>query len=172
MSRSRLGGALAIAACLAVPDAIAAQQPVAQPKSILTVNPLGFLQLGPTVEFEWLASPTVGIDVGLRSPTLGLLAHLIDPELGLSLLGIGSVRFHTDSRRPLGWWLGPRAEAGKSSSGGTMYDAWGGGIEFGHSRRLKSGRILQLGAMGGRFESKSGFEAYFIMGALSIGRLF
>lgn len=58
---------------------------------------------------------------------------MIDPDIGFALLGMGELRFHSDARRPMGWWWGPRGEYGKSNSAGTTYTVYGGGLKGGSS---------------------------------------
>jgi hypothetical protein len=152
-------------------QALRAQAPSPRNDNILTVNPLGLLQFGPTVEFEKFTTPNVGVAFGVRIPSFGLLSHVIDPDIEFAWLGMGQVRFHQDSRRPAGWWWGPRAEVGISTSAGTEYNLIGGGVEVGHNRIATSGRVLALGAIAGMFKSDGGLSGAFLMGVLSIGRI-
>ena len=56
---------LLTAALLVAAHVVAAPAPAEATKTILTVNPLGLLQFGPTIELERLGSPEVGIAFGL-----------------------------------------------------------------------------------------------------------
>jgi hypothetical protein len=163
--------ALLSIAMLAIGQGAQAQDLAASGKTIWTVNPLGLLQFGPTVEIEKLTRPEVGVAFGLRVPSLGLLSHVIDPDIEFAWLAMGQVRFHGDSRRPKGWWWGPRAEVGMSTSAGTQYNLIGGGLEVGHNRISASGRVIALGAIAGMFKSDGGLSGAFVMGVFSIGRI-
>jgi len=164
-------GALLVACAILPLSPLGAQSAPATGTRIITVNPLGLLQFGPTIEFEKLTQPDVGIAGGLRIPSAGLLAHVIDPDIEFAWLVMGQVRFHQDMRRPAGWWWGPRAEVGKSTSAGTSYNLIGGGVEVGHNRISTTGRVLALGAIAGMFKSDGGLSGAFVMGVVSIGRI-
>lgn len=157
------------AVLLLLAASVPAQAPEDSKRFIVTGNPLGFLQFGPTVEAERLSQSGTGVAVGLRIPTLGLITHLLDDQIGFAWLGMGSLRIHFDERKPKGWWLGPRAEWGKANSGSSVYVVKGGGLEVGHNRIAASGRVISAGAIIGAFQSQSGLEGKFIMGVLSIG---
>jgi hypothetical protein len=167
--RARAAGLSLALMCLG--EAVLAQAPVARSDRIFTVNPLGLLQFGPTVEFEKFTTPYVGVALGLRIPSFGLLSHVIDPDIEFAWLAMGQVRFHQDARRPAGWWWGPRVEVGISRSAGEQYNLIGGGLEVGHNRISASGRVLALGAIAGMFKSDGGLSGAFVMGVLSLGRI-
>ncbi len=166
------GRAFLLAAVLAGAMLVSATKAGGQPppkpiRSIVTVNPLGLLQFGPTVEWEVLSSP-VGFATGLRVPTFGLLAHLIDDQLGFAWLGTASLRIH-GSKGPRGWWVAPRGEWGRANSGGSVYSLSGGGLEVGYNWISETGRVIAAGTIVGAFKSESGLEGRFIMGVASIG---
>jgi hypothetical protein len=162
---SLVGVALCVSAL-----SLASAQATTGGNTIFTVNPLGLLQFGPTVEFEKFTTPEVGLAAGLRIPSVGLLSHVIDPDIEFAWLLMGQVRFHGDARRPKGWWWGPRAEVGKSTSAGTQYNLIGGGLEVGHNRISATGRVISLGAIAGMFKSDGGLSGAFVMGVFSIGK--
>lgn len=157
-------------AVLVLPRAAGGQAPEARPSPVFQVNPLGFLQFGPTVEAEIMAGKGVALVFGARVPTLGLLSYAVDPDLGFSWTGVGAVRFFFDGeRQPAGWWAGPRVELGRSNSSGETYTLKGGGLEVGHRWLRASGKNIAAGAMAGKFVSSSDLSGYFVMGVLNLG---
>ncbi len=137
--------------------------------TVLTINPLGFLQFGPNLEVQPTIGRTTGIGLGVRIPYLGLLPHLIaaaDPEgqLGFTWLVTTAVMFYPQQHAPRGWFFGPRFEIGKGSSseaggyygGRTSYsDALLiGAAEFGYRWIRPSGFNLSLGGQAGVIRSK------------------
>jgi hypothetical protein len=159
---------LSLCACLVMVNLSLAQESPAG--TIATVNPLGFLQFGPTAEVEFDAGSAASLALGARLPNLGLLSHVVDSEIGFSWTAMASVRFYLDSaRKPAGWYVAPRAEVGKSRSGGESYTLKGGALEAAHRWLFANGRNLSLGAMAGKFQSSSDLEGWFVMGVLNVG---
>ena len=155
---------------LTLAQPLGAQAPEGRPSPVFQVNPLGFLQFGPTGEAEFMAGRGVALAFGARVPTLGLLSYAVDPDLGFSWTGAAAIRFFFDAeRQPAGWWAGPRAELGRSNSSGETYTLKGGGLEFGHRWLRASGKNITAGAMAGKFVSSSDLSGYFVMGVLNLG---
>jgi hypothetical protein len=166
--RGLLACALMVMAVL--PSGLRAQAPEARPSPVFQVNPLGFLQFGPTAEAEFAVGRGVALAFGARVPTLGLLSYAVDPDLGFTWTAAAAIRFFFDGeRQPAGWWAGPRAELGRSNSSGETYTLKGGGLEFGHRWLRASGKNIAVGAMAGKFVSSSDLSGYFVMGVLNLG---
>lgn len=162
---------VAVLALAAVPAEAQDAAPPALPSGnvVVAVNPLGFLQFGPTVEAEALVG-SVSIATGLRIPTVGLLSRLIDPELGFAWLLMAGARVYLDREAaPAGWFAGPRFEWGDSRSGGDQYEVSGWGLEVGRRWVRADRRAIAGGIIVGSFESESGLNGKFIMGVVSFG---
>lgn len=151
-----------------------AQQPTAQgpaslpPTAFLSVNPLGFLQLGPTAEAE-IVAPPIGILGAFRVPSLGLVSHLIDPDLESAWMAGGSLRYYLEAEKaPAGLFLGPRVEAGRSVSAGDELSLIGVAGEFGWRKISSSGFWFSGGVMAGYFRSDL-LTGVFVMAVLDVG---
>lgn len=164
--------------------ALSAQEPAAPatPKgTIISANPLGFLQFGPTLEAEFPAGQKAGIMLSVRMPSMGLVSHMLDDALESGWMVGGSVRLYANSeRKPAGWFYGPRAEFGKTDSGTYTSSPWGVGFESGHRWIKANGFAISVGGMAGYLgsssENKPGYDGeiaslkgVFLMGVINLG---
>jgi hypothetical protein len=150
----------------------AAVQDAAVPSRVVAVNPLGFLQFGPTIEAELPVGSAAAFAGVLRLPQFGLLSHVLDSELESGWMLGGAVRLYRDgARRPAGWHFGPRVEAGYTRTGGERVAVYGGGIEAAHRWVNRSGFALAAGGMVGGFRSKY-LKGLALMGSVTVGKTF
>jgi hypothetical protein len=141
----------------------------------VTVNPLGFLQHGPTVDVEVPIAPRIGVVAGGRMITLGALSYVLDPDLRSGWSGSGSLRIYLKNRNAhTGWWIAPRYEWGRTDSGGTEYTGTLVGAEVGYRWLFTSRKVVSLGFLAGTLHSESedgddGLSGAIIAGVLSVG---
>src|SRR5687767_8649548 len=115
--------------------------------TVWSTNPLGFLQLGPNLEFERTTSARHGFGGGVRLPTLGLATHLINDGIqsGWTIYGI----WHAYPRglAPRGWYVGPHVEIGGTSNETFTSRLFGGGGEFGYRWVKTNGFSIAVGGL-------------------------
>jgi len=150
----------AVAAILGLAAQGAGAQAAAGPRlnTVLSTNPLGFLQFGPNVEFEKAASDAGAWAVGARLPSLGVMAHVINDELDGGWTVYGTWHFYPNSTRLRGWYLGPHLEAGSTTSTDWTSKILGGGGEFGYRWVKPNGFSMVLGGMLGMFKSDDTYK--------------
>lgn len=174
---------LLLAATVAGPAAaqVTPANPLAPHRTVVSGNPLGFLQFGPTGQVEFPMGKGAGLEFGVRVPSLGLLSHVVDMDLESGWMLLASPRFYTaPEKQPSGWFIGPHVEWGKTGSSGTTSTVFGGGLEVGHRWVFPNRLALSLGGIAGGFKSNwtdrddatntGSLGAGFIMGVLSIGK--
>jgi hypothetical protein len=139
--------------------------------SVWSTNPLGFLQLGPNLEFERALSPASALGAGIRLPTLGLTTHLINDGIKSGWSAYGIYRFYPKRSALRGWYVGPHVEIGGTSNETYTSRLLGGAGEFGHRWIKPSGFSITLGGLLGMLKSNdtwkddgtsAGSETYFI----------
>ena len=179
--RAALTGALLITVTTQARAQDQGVQVPAQRGAVISANPLGFLQFGPTLEGELPVGSRAGLMVGIRMPSMGLVSHALDSDLESGWMLAGSVRIYgTGSRRPAGWFYGPRFEIGKTDSGTFTSTPSGGGLELGHRWIRPSGFAVSVGGIAGYLnsssENKAGYndqiasiKGAFIMGVVNLG---
>jgi hypothetical protein len=162
--------ALAPALALLVAVTPLRAQETAHRGPIVTVNPLGLLQFGPTLEAEFSMGRSAAFAAGARLVNAGLISHSLDSEIGFSWTAMASVRLYTNAdRKPAGWYIAPRVEFGTSRSADENYTLKGGGLEAAYRWLFKGGKNLSAGGIAGKFDSQSGLSGWFVMGVLNLG---
>lgn len=132
----------------AQPDSSAA----ARYRHVVQTSPIGFLQVGPTLEAVTLVEPNFAFSAGMRFPSFGLIPRAIaeseDDALNFSW-AVGIALLYQAGPGLGGWHGGPRFEFGRGGSvkyvdRGVMVSA-----EFGRRWIHRSGYALSVGAMAG-----------------------
>ena len=148
-----------------------ASDPMAGSRYTWSTNPLGFLQLGPNVEFERATSPAHALGFGARLPTLGVMTYVINDAIESGWTVYGVYHFYPKRTALRGWYIGPHLEFGHTSSTSWTSRLLGGGGEFGHRWIKPNGFSIVLGGLLGTFKSddtwkdgtgSAGSEQYFV----------
>ncbi len=139
----------------------------------IQLNPLGFLQFGPTVEGQFEISPNIYLTAHLRYSALGLIYQALesdgfedDVSFGSAALGAGFIKFFDKYNSPNLWYVGGFAEYGwgatNNSSDAGEHQWEGEDSQFilagnvGHRWRYPSNFFLNIGAqLGGVVSLKS-----------------
>ena len=134
---------------LMIPQFVSAQQE--SRKFALTVNPLGFIQFGPTVSAEFALTPNTFIGPTVRFVGLGLLSHVIsDNEESVTNGSFGLLfRQFISNPSPSRIYLGGTMEFGWGTSRGSVgyTDEWKGSVNL----------LAFMGNIGNRWRFPSGF---------------
>jgi hypothetical protein len=150
---------LAVVLLLAAATTAPAQQ---QPASVAvpagarytwSTNPLGFLQLGPNIEFERATSTAHAVGFGVRAPTLGLYTYLLNEDVQSGWSAYGIYRFYPRRQALHDWYVGPHLEFGGTSNDTYTSQILGFGGEFGHRWIKSNGFAIVLGGLLGVLKS-------------------
>ena len=127
-----------------------------KPIFILSVDPVGFLTLGPSVNGEIAFSDNFSLAAGYRQGNLGLLTGALFPDVE-SVWTVGlTLKYHfNNGERFTGFFFGPAVEIGKSSyEGELIYSGFNN-----YTRSEKSYDVLAYGgAIGYKWLFESGFS--------------
>ena len=156
------------------------------------VNPLGFVQFGPTIGMEFPAAENGLLDFHVRLQGLGALAYALndDTELWQTGIGMGYRSFLGDPQSLKRFYVGGIAEFVWSPYADDVLEGtalgFAGAGQFGHRWRRPSGVFINLGAFLGVYyefsdewnfldspniKSQSSSEAFgFYMLELSFGK--
>jgi hypothetical protein len=143
---------LLLCGALLIPQVISAQQ---ESRSFaLTVNPLGFIQFGPTVSAEFALTPNTFIGPTIRFVGFGLLSHIMvgdsDEDLKFGTMSAG-LQFRQFMMNP---------SPSRLYFGGTAEFGWGGSrgsVGYSDEWESSSGVIVFMGNFGNRWRFPSGF---------------
>jgi hypothetical protein len=149
--RSVVLGALLVAATAAA--AQQAQPSAAGSRYTWSTNPLGFLQLGPNIEFERATSSAHAVGFGLRAPTLGLYTYLLNEDVQSGWSAYGIYRFYPRRQALHDWYIGPHLEFGGTTNETYTSQILGLGGEFGHRWIKSNGFAIVVGGMLGMLKS-------------------
>ena len=149
-----------VAALLTATSSAAAQQaqpsaasPIPPARYTWSTNPLGFLQLGPNIEFERATSPAHAVGFGVRAPTLGLYTYLLNEDVQSGWSAYGIYRFYPRRQALHDWYIGPHLEFGGTSNETYTSKILGAAGEFGHRWIKRNGFSIVLGGLLGVLKS-------------------
>jgi len=153
-------------------------------RAVVSVEPVGLLLLGPTLEAEVAAGERAGIVAGVQQMDLGLLANAMSDEEGYPLhratLYVAGLRFYRDTgTRLTGFYAGPRFEIGPVSAG-DRYNAYAAFLmaDLGYRRMLGArwcGAASLQGGIAAAWEGREiAYSYYYPIGqaGLSLGYAF
>jgi hypothetical protein len=152
-------------------------------KNIWQTTPLGFLQFGPTVEYQQLVAPNIAVMGLIRLTSFGLIPRLIaaSEDDALDLGGnIGGAALFYPGKSGIGWFVGPHLEIGSSPSRDYTASVHAYATEFGYRWIKPSNLTMSFGAASGLFTSAyqsrlspsdKGTDIYpFFMAIFTVGR--
>jgi len=100
----------------ATPENLPAQNQLDRHTGVISADPLGFITMGPTVNFEVVPARIFGLQAGYRISSLGLVNNLINEDMAFSWTVFGSARFYVmPNRYGRGFYVGPGIEVGRSN---------------------------------------------------------
>lgn len=123
----------------------------------ISIDPVGFITLGPSINVEPAIGKNIGINTGLRLHNLGLIASSLYGSMKMSYLIHFSIKYYIKPSQKIdGFFLGPGLEYGRSNyTSGSKYNvrAFGGGL--GYKWVFAKGFSLELSDYIGIVQSKS-----------------
>lgn len=116
------------------------------PRAVLSIDPVGFITLGPSINAEVALGKAAGLSGGLRFPNLGVVTKAIYPDMEMSTLFRAGIRFYTSPVQNLqGFCIGPGIEFGQTNYENSSYQVVAPGLELGYKWIWINGLSLELG---------------------------
>ncbi|MGQ0640559.1 MAG: hypothetical protein ACT4P6_07275 [Gemmatimonadaceae bacterium] len=142
------------AVAAAASDSLGQGAAAPQLTGVISTNPLGFLQLGPNLEYELAVNNASALGVGVRLPSLGVMSHIINDGIqgGWTVYGIWHA--YPKGTRLRRWFIGPHIELGRTDNESFKSNIFGAGGEFGHRWVKPNGFAIAVGGLLGILKSK------------------